>query len=73
MDPGVESGSTGTEAFAVNDSGQLVGFSVIGDINRAVLWSATGGFTDLGTLGGTNSTAFGINNAGQVVGSSGTP
>jgi probable HAF family extracellular repeat protein len=55
-------------AFDINGAGEVVGTSN----NEAMLW-ASGGATDLGTLGGSEkgsqSWAAGINSAGQVVGS----
>src|SRR5436189_41036 len=68
-------GGTTSGASAVNDSGQVVGWSDVdersGDVGtHAVLWSA-GMLTDLGTFVGTgdlSSEADDINNSGQVVG-----
>jgi probable HAF family extracellular repeat protein len=58
----------GSEARAINSSGQIVGWAEIrtGAIH-AVLWTGEEEI-DLGTLGGRNSCALGINYAGQVVG-----
>ncbi len=70
-------------AFAINDSGQVVGASgVCGAFNpvglswmqplHALLWQPSGAVTDLGNLGGTGAfngiQAFSVNNLGQVVG-----
>jgi probable HAF family extracellular repeat protein len=57
---------------AINDSGQVVGWSDLpGDATtHAFLWQ-DGNMTDLGTLpGDTSSFAYGINDSGQVVGQS---
>ena len=62
-----------SEAFDINDKGQIVGCSYFanGD-SHAVLWQ-NGVMTDLGTLGGFNSEARAINNKGQIVGFSRMP
>jgi LruC domain-containing protein len=64
---------TSSAALAINDSGQVAGWSDLPDGSRhAILWSERVGTIDLGTLPGeTNSFAVGINNAGQIVGGSG--
>ena len=70
-----------SEAYALNDAGQVVGrsgiFRVKGQhpgwlFSHAFLWQADQGMIDLGTLGdGSNTTAYAINKAGDVVGTSG--
>jgi probable HAF family extracellular repeat protein len=70
-------GGNYSDASGINDAGQVVGFSEVGNgLLRPFHAFITGpdgaGMTDLGTLGGDNSTASGINNAGQVIGYSAT-
>jgi len=61
-------GGTPSEASAINDAGQVVGFSRNAlSRNRAFIWSE-GVMQGLGTLGGRTSRAYSINNSGQVVG-----
>lgn len=66
-DLGTLSGSSGSLATGINDSGQVIGYSTNDGPFRAFLWE-NGVMTDLGTLGGTHSQAWGINDLGQVVG-----
>lgn len=63
-----------SSAFAVNNSGQVVGGSAVTgrfDVH-AFWWTQESGMIDLGTLGGTFSNAFAVNASGQVVGYSET-
>lgn len=55
-------GSTRSEAYGINDAGQVVGFSVVNGVDYATEWS-NGQIINLG--GGIG---YAINNAGQVVG-----
>jgi probable HAF family extracellular repeat protein len=62
-------GGASAVATGINDSEQVVGYSVRADSKtHAFLWTRTGGMQDLGTLGGTTSVAAAINASGQVVG-----
>jgi probable HAF family extracellular repeat protein len=71
-------GGTFSEATGINNSGQVVGVSLISgnfadNAFRTAPNSAINPSTDdLGTLGGAFSYAYGINNSGQVVGESST-
>jgi probable HAF family extracellular repeat protein/uncharacterized repeat protein (TIGR03803 family) len=65
-------GGNVSAAFAINDSGQVVGWSyTASNAKHAFLWAPTGGgtMTDLGVLpGGAESGAYGINASGQIAG-----
>jgi len=64
-------GGPSSGGTAINDRGQIAGFSsiIVGQKfqNHPVLF-ANGTITDLGTMGGTDSRAAGINASGQIVG-----
>ena len=64
-------GSAGTLAFAINNSGTVVGQSPLANGYRhAFSWTQNGGIKDLGTLGGVESSALSINSQGWIVGTS---
>jgi probable HAF family extracellular repeat protein len=68
IDLGGLPGSSLSEAVSINDSGQVVGFSVVDDVTYATEWSS-GRVINLGGLPGfTLSGAPDINNARQMVG-----
>jgi probable HAF family extracellular repeat protein len=74
-DLGTLPGGDTSLALAINDAGQIAGYSNLNNSPNfhAVLWES-GKISDLGTLpGGTESWATGINAAGQVVGVSDSP
>jgi len=68
-------GGTTSQAFALNDHGQVVGYSELvpnDNTQRPFLWEKGGGMQDLGLPPGcTTACAFDINNLGQVVGYAG--
>src|SRR5262245_51002315 len=63
-------GGVASEGAAVNDSGQVVGFSYTADdLGHAFLSGPGGGpLKDLGTLGGIGFRAYAVNDSGQVAG-----
>ncbi len=75
---GILPGYTSSFATALNDSGQVVGYSqkgtggLGGDLTNTAFLYSNGTLTDLGTLGGADSVATGINASGQIVGYSTT-
>lgn len=61
-------GADFTNAYGINNSGQVVGRSLVyNGAGHAFLWE-NGSMRDLGTLGGFESCAYGINDVSQVVG-----
>jgi len=71
-DLGTLPGGDYSSAFALNDSGIVVGTSNTSTSTHAFSWTPAQGLQDLGTLPGANaSSALAINNQGQIVGSSG--
>ena len=71
-DLGTLPGGDYSSAFAINDSGVVVGTSNTSTSTHAFSWTFAQGLQDLGTLPGANaSSALAINNQGQIVGSSG--
>jgi probable HAF family extracellular repeat protein len=64
-------GGSQSLAYAIHDSGQVVGSSTLsGNVtSHAFLWTGVGGMVDLGSLGG-HSGARGVTASGQVVGTS---
>jgi probable HAF family extracellular repeat protein len=61
-------GGTNSQALAINDKGQIVGFSDTSGGSHAFLWDAMNGMQDLGTLGEAGSQALAINDNGQIAG-----
>jgi probable HAF family extracellular repeat protein len=61
-------GGDWSTAWDINDSGQVVGYSSIGDgESRAFFWDDENGMVELPTFGG-NTLARAINNEGEIVG-----
>jgi len=61
-----------TVAFAINDSGLIVGNAATSSSTHPVLWNSRRRIRDLGTLAGGFGTAFGVNDLDQIVGYSTT-
>ena len=61
-------GATGTHAFGINDSGQIVGF--FGEVAKGhgIVRTETGVFTTIDVPGAIQTHALGINGSGQIVG-----
>jgi len=69
--PGVSLETAISEAFAINEAGEIVGRATTSSnppYQHAVYWSAAHVIQDLGTLGGNTSAAVDINASGQVIG-----
>jgi probable HAF family extracellular repeat protein len=64
----VENASAVSEAFAINNLGQVVGCSMINTGKYHAFLYSNGQMIDLGTFGGSESFALGINDLGEVVG-----
>ncbi len=68
-DLGVLDGGGWSAAYGINSAGTVVGYGDIGNGQfRGFVWTADGGMTELGTLGGTNSYATAVDSGGDVVG-----
>ncbi|MEC5388298.1 hypothetical protein VVD49_21375 [Uliginosibacterium sp. H3] len=65
-------GPSFSEAYAINDVGEVVGYGTTSTLNEAFIWDGTTGMRSLGALSLQGSllscTAYGINTAGLVVG-----
>ena len=70
LDLGTLPGGINSAATDLNDAGVVVGYSetAVPGVSHAFVWTAGGGMTDLGTLGGAVSDAFAVNNSFEIVG-----
>ncbi|MEW6602264.1 MAG: hypothetical protein AB1499_14930 [Nitrospirota bacterium] len=66
-------GGTLSEAYGINDKGQIVGYSETSSGSLHAFLYEKGEMKDLGTLGGLDSYGRAINNSGMIVGYSDTP
>ncbi len=63
-------GADSTQAFGINDKGEVVGTYTVGAATFGFTWTAGGGFRTLSDPHGARSTVVsGVNNAGDLVGS----
>ncbi len=69
IDLGTLGGTGNSDAFAINNAGQVVGRAATASGQTHAFITGASGLVDLGSLG-TDSTAFAVNNAGAVVGGS---
>ncbi len=69
---GMLPGATSSQANAINNLGQIVGYCAMNPGSEAFLWTSGGGMQMVPTLGRTYNGAYGINNSGTVVGWSDT-
>lgn len=65
-------GGNRTDAYGINDAGDVVGFSYTAYGEAHAFRSSNGKLTDLGTMGGNYSRAWAINNSGKIVGEGST-
>ena len=71
IDLGTFSGGSWTAAYGLNDDGQAAGYGMTGNGSfRAFIWTASQGYSVLGTLGGASSYAMAINDSGMAAGTS---
>ncbi|MEA5112971.1 MAG: VPLPA-CTERM sorting domain-containing protein [Geobacteraceae bacterium] len=61
-------GGTMSLGNAINNSGQVAGYSITSSNETHAFLYSNGAMSDLGTFGGSQSMAYDINNSGQVVG-----
>ena len=75
QDLGTLPGGSYSQAYAINNLGQVVGWSYLdgGSNQHAFVWDSISGMQDLGTLGGLTSAATAVNDAGEVTGAADLP
>jgi len=64
-------GGASSLGYAINNSGQVAGYSLTSSGQAQAFLYSNGAMTGIGTLGGTNSYAYAINESGQVTGTAG--